>query len=103
MSEGLFHRYRSRALRLDAEKQASVLNAELAHRIKNVFALVQAIEGQTFKESGGRDDVQSFEKRLLALSGANDVLVQAHASKGQLHALLESLAAGLSIEDAHPY
>jgi len=85
--------------KVNAEKQAIILNEELAHRMRNLFALVHAISSQTFRDSNNREDVQAFEKRLLALSGAHDVLVEGHASRGQLRALVRSLAKSLSIED----
>jgi two-component sensor histidine kinase/PAS domain-containing protein len=60
-----------------AEEQRVELTRELAHRMKNTLAMVQAIATQTFRQvrtvEEGRDALTS---RLAALSAAQDILTQ---------------------------
>ncbi|MFC4257328.1 sensor histidine kinase [Altererythrobacter xixiisoli] len=53
-----------------------LINQELAHRLKNTLALVQAIAGQTLRKVTERDLVQAFGDRIGALSTAHDVLLR---------------------------
>lgn len=62
--------------RLRAEQQQSILNGEINHRLKNMLAMVQAIASQTLRAVSEREPVESFERRLIALSAAHDVLLQ---------------------------
>jgi len=62
--------------RLRAEQQQSVLNGEINHRLKNMLSMVQAIASQTLRTVSERAPVESFERRLVALSAAHDVLLQ---------------------------
>jgi two-component sensor histidine kinase/PAS domain-containing protein len=62
--------------RARAEAEQDLLNRELSHRLKNSFAMVQAIAGQTLKSVRPRDPVIALEKRLRALSDAHDILLQ---------------------------
>ena len=61
--------------RLRAEQQQSVLNGEINHRLKNMLSMVQAIASQTLRTVSEREPVESFERRLVALSAAHDVLL----------------------------
>lgn len=74
-----------------AEDDLLVLNQELAHRLKNVLAVVQSVAQQTLR---GADDVetasQALSARLVALGAASDVLT----SGSWRMADLEDLAAG---------
>jgi PAS domain S-box-containing protein len=58
-----------------AEEAKELLLHELKHRVKNTLATIQAIASQTFREAP-RAEVQAFVARLLALSGAHDLLTQ---------------------------
>jgi two-component sensor histidine kinase len=62
--------------RADAEAVQRVLNLELSHRMKNTFALVQAIAKQTLRAVPDQVPVQAFASRLLALSTAHDALLK---------------------------
>ena len=58
-----------------AEEQRTLLINELNHRVKNTLATVQAIAARTF--AGPNTDAvarESFEARLIALSGAHSIL-----------------------------
>lgn len=56
--------------------QQRLLNNELSHRIKNLFAMVQAISLQTLRPIKERGEVRTLQERLLALSSAHDILLR---------------------------
>jgi PAS domain S-box-containing protein len=56
-----------------AEAQQNLLLHEMAHRVKNTLATVQAIAGQTLR-SASKDEHGSFVSRLHALGAAYDLL-----------------------------
>lgn len=62
--------------RFRAEQQQRILNGEINHRLKNMLSMVQAIASQTLRAIPDREPVESFERRLGALSAAHDVLLQ---------------------------
>lgn len=62
--------------RIRAEETQTVLNGELSHRLKNSFAMVQAVATQTLKSVTEREAVEALNQRLRALSHAHDVLMQ---------------------------
>lgn len=58
------------------QHKLEVLARELSHRVKNVFAVVQAIVRQSAKASGvPKDFVAGVEARLQALANAQDALL----------------------------
>jgi PAS domain S-box-containing protein len=59
--------------RLRAEEAKELLLNESKHRIKNTLATVQAIAGQTLRNTSS-DELQAFLARLHALGEANDLL-----------------------------
>ena len=50
----------------EAQAQQAVLNAEIAHRMKNTLAMVQAIATQTLKGVTERDAVEALSRRIAA-------------------------------------
>jgi PAS domain S-box-containing protein len=63
--------------RKQAEAQRRLLNHELAHRVKNTLAVVQAIVDQTLRHSDDpQHAVRAINERLVALSRAHEVLTQ---------------------------
>lgn len=69
------------------EQQKQLLMEELSHRMKNSFAIVQAIAGQTF----GKSDeglLSTFQNRLATLGKAHDLLLQSSWSSTRLIALI---------------
>ncbi|MET3858488.1 sensor histidine kinase [Rhizobium sp. OAE497] len=65
-------------------QERTLLARELAHRVKNGFALVQAIARQTF----GRADperYQSFSERLAALAGTYDLLLSREGAASSMN------------------
>lgn len=75
------------------EDEQILLRGELAHRIKNILALVQAIASQTLKGSGDIALVKPiFLSRLAALSRGHNILIDARYKSAQLHTLAKSVA-----------
>ena len=78
------------ALKTEREQQR-LLNDELAHRIKNMFGVVQAIAFQTFAGTEDKAAVQAFERRLSTLASAHDVLTGRDWSTALLDELAHSV------------
>ncbi|WP_334164215.1 sensor histidine kinase [Phenylobacterium sp.] len=63
--------------RVAAEQRQRLLINELNHRVKNTLAAVQSIAAQTVRRADTLAEFRdSFEGRLMALSGAHDVLTR---------------------------
>jgi two-component sensor histidine kinase len=80
----------SRELKAREERQVGMIN-ELNHRVKNTLATVQALARQSFAKVPGSPDgsapLEVFTERLIALSGAHDLLTRTgwrEADMGQL-------------------
>jgi PAS domain S-box-containing protein len=87
-----------------AEQRQKLLMQELAHRVKNTFAMVQAIASQTLSgptmPSVLRDD---FSARLLALSHAHDMLMQGDWTSARLRPLVEGIARLHGLKASHRF
>jgi len=82
---------RSAEQRLAAEQQRDIVVRELAHRIKNLFATVQAVASQTFRGDGDPKDMRrAFEGRLAAMANAQDLLLQKGGEPVTLRATVET-------------
>ena len=79
--------------RVRAEELQGVLNTELAHRLKNTLAVVQSIASATLRGVSEREPVEAFERRVLALSRAHDVLMQKSWTAAKMRAVMESVLA----------
>ena len=86
-------RLESGTARVRAEDRQAILNRELAHRLKNTLAVVQSIATQTLRGVTEQELVESFNRRVLALSHAHDVLLQKSWSDARLRALMEGVLA----------
>jgi len=69
---------------VEAREDLKLANEELAHRLKNSLAIVQAIASQTLRGSCDEKALASFEHRLEALSHAHSVLLQQDWAAGSL-------------------
>jgi two-component sensor histidine kinase len=58
------------------EQQRQLLNAELAHRLKNTLTMVQAMANQTLRGVTEQDAVAAFKKRINVIAAAHDVLLR---------------------------
>ncbi|WP_313605224.1 cache domain-containing protein [Rhizobium sp.] len=72
-----------------SEEERMLLVRELAHRVKNGFALVQAMSRQTFAKSDP-DRFQSFSERLSALAGTYDLILAKEGSASSITAVLQA-------------
>ena len=92
-ARGVADRAYAALAKVRAENEQRILNQELSHRLKNTLAMVQAIATQTLKRVGERDAVEAFEKRILALSKAHDVLLQESWSAARIRTVAEGVLA----------
>ncbi|WP_439597847.1 sensor histidine kinase [Falsiroseomonas sp.] len=76
--------------RRSREEQKQLLMEELSHRVKNTFAMVQALAIQTLR-GADPEASRSLQSRLATLSRAHDVLVQTSWSATTLHRLLDTV------------
>lgn len=72
-----------------AEEERMLLVRELAHRVKNGFALVQAIARQTFARSDP-SQYKSFSERLTALASTYDLILSKESSAAQIRKVVGS-------------
>jgi PAS domain S-box-containing protein len=72
-----------------AEEQQRLLMQELAHRVKNTFAMIQAIATQTLRNAGSLEEArQTFGARLVALAGAHDHLIRGNWTSMSIRAVV---------------
>ncbi|AWB24016.1 histidine kinase [Methylobacterium currus] len=77
-----------------AEEQQALLMQEMAHRVKNTLALVQAVAAQTLRSASTLDAaMEAFNGRLMALSDAHDVLIRGAWAAADLAAVVEGAMA----------
>ena len=73
-----------------AEDDMRMMNGELAHRLKNVLAVVQSVAHQTLRNAVDLPSAsQSLSARLVALGAATDVLTGGSWRSADLRALAE--------------
>jgi two-component sensor histidine kinase len=77
-----------------AEDQLALVAAELRHRVKNSFTVVQALARQTFAH--GTDPqaaLQTYLGRLQALSVANELVLNAETGEADVRDIVERITA----------
>ena len=80
--------------KMQSERNSRLLNAELAHRMKNVLAMIGAIANQTFRSAGSLDEAQAtFGERVAALGEAHTILTQSSWSGAPIRAVIEGALA----------
>lgn len=80
------------------DEHQRVLQHELQHRVKNTLAMVQAIAGQTFRQTESASARETFVSRIVALSQANDVLTRS----GWAAAQVKDIVIGATIPHCAP-
>jgi two-component sensor histidine kinase len=81
----------SNAEQKKAEAQQQLLNHELAHRLKNTLAMVQAIANQTLRRANNVQEARlALESRLIALGTAQDVLTNTKWESAELDAIVRN-------------
>ena len=78
----------SQELQAREERQGVMIN-ELNHRVKNTLATVQALARQTFAKTEGAP-LNVFTERLIALSGAHDLLTRTGWREADMAALVKA-------------
>lgn len=69
-----------------AEEARAVLAQELAHRMKNAFAMVQAIVTQTLRQAKSMEEGRAaVSQRLSALGRAQDILTRSNFTEADIH------------------
>lgn len=77
-----------------AKQRIELLNGELAHRMKNTFAVINAISSQTFGTVEDKDSPQArFSERLHALSAAQDLLLHGEWGRVSLKQIVQNTLA----------
>ncbi|HWT58238.1 MAG TPA: cache domain-containing protein [Rhizobium sp.] len=74
-----------------AEEERTLLVREMAHRVKNGFALVQAIARQTFSRANP-ESYHAFAERLAALAGTYELILSGEGSAAPIR---ETISAAL--------
>lgn len=74
---------------MQAERDTQLLNAELAHRIRNTLTIVAAIVGQTFRSGGSVADMRrDLLQRISALGHAHDILTRSSWSSAPISSVV---------------
>jgi PAS domain S-box-containing protein len=77
--------------RKQAEEHQRLLTAELSHRIKNLFAVVQVLaERSASKAPSAAECIQAFRGRLQALSAAHNALIAGEWNWASLASLVRT-------------
>jgi PAS domain S-box-containing protein len=80
--------------RKHAEAQQHLLIHEMAHRVKNTLAMVQAIVGQSLRNSpAAQPVVKSIGQRLVALGNAHSMLIKTRGGNAPLAQVIEGAIA----------
>lgn len=78
--------------RKEAEARQELLTQELAHRVKNSLAMIQAIASQTLRNATSLEAArETFGARLAALSRAHDLLVGGEWDNASLSSIVETI------------
>lgn len=76
--------------KVQAQQQARLVNAELAHRMQNTLAIVHSIADQTFRAAESLEDARTtLSRRLKALGQAHNVLTQSNWLSAPMSAVIE--------------
>lgn len=82
-----------------SQAEQHIRNAELSHRMKNLFAMVQAITSQTLRKVTEKDQVQSLEGRIRALSAAHEILLRKSWAAATVQDIVVAAEESLGAED----
>jgi PAS domain S-box-containing protein len=73
-----------------AEEHRSLLANELSHRVKNMLATLQAIVGQTIRNSGSLEEAgETLSARIQSMDAANDLLVNERFESAAMRDLVD--------------
>ncbi|WP_454656264.1 sensor histidine kinase [Bosea beijingensis] len=78
----------------EAERNGRLLNAELAHRMKNTLAMIAAIASQTFRSAETLEEAQSIlSDRIATLGEAHSILTRSSWSSAPIRAVIDGALA----------
>jgi hypothetical protein len=73
-----------------AQKIGRLLNSELAHRARNLLAIVTAVVEQTFRTSDSKEAAHgALTKRIMALAQAQEILSQSNWSSAPIRSVIQ--------------
>ena len=71
--------------KIEAQRQARLLNGELEHRIKNALTVIQAIVNQTFQSGREKDEILGdLGRRIGALADAQTLLTRSGMAEADI-------------------
>lgn len=80
--------------KMEAERNGRLLNAELAHRMKNTLAMIAAIASQTFRSAETLEEAQSIlGDRIATLGEAHNILTRSSWSSAPIRAVIDGALA----------
>ena len=89
-SNGFLNILRDRSETQVQAERRELLMAEMNHRVKNTFAMVQAVAAQTGRHASGVEEFQAaFASRLAALAQSHDLLITGNWEEAPLRKLVE--------------
>ena len=87
------------ASRRREEEQQDVVNGEIAHRLKNALAMVQAVAMQTLRGDASTEGLESFARRLQALGTAHDALTAGRWKAATLNGVVGGVLDAAGVAD----
>jgi PAS domain S-box-containing protein len=86
--------------RKKAEKRVTMLMRELAHRVKNQYAVILALIRETKKQARSPEDFETLiRSRISALSRSHDLLVHGEWERADLHELIVAHLDSFGVRD----
>ncbi|MCO5091956.1 sensor histidine kinase [Bosea sp. (in: a-proteobacteria)] len=80
--------------KMQAERNGRLLNAELAHRMKNTLAMIAAIASQTFRSAETLEEAQStLSERIATLGEAHSILTRSSWNSAPIGVVVEGALA----------
>lgn len=71
--------------KIEAQRNSRLLNAELAHRMKNTLAMISAVASQTFRSAATLEEAQAIlGERIATLGHAHSILTQSSWSSAPI-------------------
>lgn len=87
--------------KVETERNSRLLNAELAHRMKNIMAMVSAVAGQTFRSANSLQEAQAtFSERIATLGQAHSILTQSSWSGAPIGEVISGALAPHRVDPA---
>jgi PAS domain S-box-containing protein len=86
---------------VDSQARQQLMNREMAHRMKNTLAMVQAIVGQTLRRTANTQEaIQSINRRLAALGYAHTALTRTRWGNASIMEVIEGATAAHRADSA---